>query len=99
MVGPERRQSSRTTMEGLAYIHIEPDNGGIVLNVSEQGLCFQSIAPVERNGPFHFSLLEHNRSIDACGELVWTDETQKFGGLRFTTLTSEARGQITHWIT
>jgi hypothetical protein len=98
MTMPERRHIPRTTLEKLAYIDIESNNGGIVLNVSGEGLCFHSIAPVERSGPFRFSLLEHNRRIDACGELVWTDEIQKVGGLRFTTLTSEARGQINDWI-
>lgn len=99
MTTPERRRIPRTTPERLSYIHIEPNNGGIVLNVSGEGLCFHSTAPVERNGPFRFALLEHNRRIDACGELIWTDEIQKVGGLRFTTLTSEARGQINDWVT
>lgn len=85
-------------MERLACINIEPDNGGIVLNVSPDGLCFHSIAPVVKNGPFHFSLLEQTRRIAACGELTWTDEIQKVGGIRFTTLTDEAREQIQDWI-
>jgi len=85
-------------MERLAYINIEPDNGGIVLNVSDQGLCFHSIAPVVPNGRFRFSLLEQNRRIDACGELAWTDEIQKIGGIRFTTLTTDAREQIQDWL-
>ena len=94
----ERRHAERTAMARVAYIHIEPDNGGIVLNVSGEGLCFHSMAPVERNGPFRFSLSEQNRRIDACGELAWTNEIQKIGGLRFTTLTAEAREQIQNWI-
>lgn len=85
-------------MEKLAYIHIEPNNGGIVLNVSGQGLCFHAIAPVERNERFRFSLLEQNRRIAACGELAWTDEIQKIGGVRFTTLTTDAHEQIQDWI-
>jgi hypothetical protein len=94
----ERRHAERTAMARVAYIHIEPDNGGIVLNVSGEGLCFHSMAPVERNGPFRFSLSEQNRRIDACGDLAWTDEIQKIGGLRFTTLSAEAREQIQNWI-
>lgn len=99
MTTPERRHLPRTTLDRLAYINIERDNGGIVLNVSDGGLCFQSVAPVERNDTIHFSLFEHGRLIDARGELVWTHETKQFGGLRFTTLTSEARGQINEWVT
>jgi hypothetical protein len=99
MSTPERRQIPRTTLERLAYLQIEPDNGGIVLNVSNDGLCFHSIAAVEKNGPLRFSLLEKNRRITACGELAWTDEIQKVGGVRFITLTAEAREQIQNWIT
>lgn len=99
MSTPERRHGSRTTIERLAYIHIEPDNGGIVLNLSPEGLCFHSIAPVERNGEMRFSILDHNRRIDAKGTLVWTDELNKVAGVRFTTITSEAREQVETWIT
>jgi len=63
MPTPERRQIPRTALERLAYIHIEPDNGGIVLNVSPDGLCFHSIAAVVKNGPLRFSLLEQTRRI------------------------------------
>jgi len=98
MLTPERRQIPRTAMERLAYIDIEPNNGGIVLNVSPDGLCFHSIARVVKNEPLHFSLVQQTRLIAACGELTWTDEIQKVGGIRFTTLTEEAREQIQDWI-
>lgn len=97
MSATERRLIPRTKLEKLAYIHIEPDNGGIVLNVSNDGLAFHSMAPIERNGPVRFSLKEQNRRIDVCGELIWTDQAQKIGGLRFTTLPNEAREQIDDW--
>jgi cell division septation protein DedD len=98
MSTPERRHFPRTIIERLAYIQIEPNNGGIVLNVSPDGLCFHSIAPVERNDDMRFSILDHNRRIDAKGSLVWTDEASKVAGVRFTTLTSEAREQVDTWI-
>jgi len=97
MSAVERRLIPRTKLEKLAYIDIAPDNGGIVLNVSGEGLAFHSMAPIERNGPVRFSLKEQNRRIDVCGELIWTDEAQKIGGLRFTTLTNEAREHIDSW--
>jgi len=98
MLADERRNIPRKKLERLAYIHIEPDNGGIVLNVSGDGLGFHSMNAVERNKPLRFSLQEQNRRIDVCGELVWTDEVQKIGGLRFTTLTAEARAQVRDWM-
>ncbi len=96
--GPERRQSTRTTVNSIVYINFDSDNGGIVLNVSQGGLCFQSVTPVHANGTIRFWFSEHNERIEAEGELAWTDETQKTGGLRFTALPAEGREQIRNWI-
>jgi cell division protein FtsN len=86
-------------VEEFAYINIEPNNAGSVLNVSEGGLCFHSIAPVPTNRRIRFWFSEHNRRVEVDGELAWTDETRKTGGSRFTTLPAEAREQIRNWIT
>ena len=94
---PERRRTPRIALDRLAYIKIEPNNGGIVLNVSEGGLCFHSIVSVEP-GSLRFSLLDQNRHIDADGELAWMDEQQKVGGIRFTALSPQAREQIQNLI-
>jgi len=95
---PERRQTPRTTVGRLAYIDIEPDNGGSVLNVSEGGLCFDSIAPIQRNTTIRFWFSQCNQRIEIVGALTWMDETQKTGGVRFTKLSVEAREQIRNLI-
>ncbi len=97
MTNLERRQNPRTTIAGHAYVNIEPNNGGIVLNVSDGGLCFHSFDPVQKNGAIRFWFADHNRRIEAYGTLAWTDETHK-GGMRFTTLPAEAREQIRSWM-
>jgi hypothetical protein len=97
-VSPERRQSPRTTVNRLAYINLESNNGAIVLNVANGGLCFHAVDPVQRNGTIRFWFLDHTHQIEAEGKLAWMDETQKTGGLRFTTLSPEARLQIRDWI-
>jgi len=98
MPDADRRLAHRTKLDQVAYIHIEPDNGAIVLNASGEGLGFHSMAPVDPTAPLRFSVQEQNRRVDICGELVWTDEFQKIGGVRFNTLTAEAREQILAWI-
>ncbi len=94
----ERRQTPRTTLNRLAYINLESNNGAIVLNVSDGGLCFHSVDPVRLSETIHFWFLDHNHRIEADGKLAWMDETQKTGGLQFTALTTEARLQIRDWI-
>ena len=98
MPTPDRRHAPRTKLDQVAYIHIEPDNGAIVLNASGNGLGFHSMAPVDPNAPLRFSVQEQNRRVEICGELVWTDELQKIGGVKFDALTAEAREQILDWI-
>jgi hypothetical protein len=80
-----------------AYINIEPNNGGIVLNVSDGGLCFHSFDKVQPNGTIRFWFSDDNQRIEATGAVTWTDETQK-GGLRFTDVPAEARAKISNWI-
>jgi hypothetical protein len=97
-MNPERRQDTRTTVNRLAYINLESNNGAIVLNVSNGGLCFHSVDPVRRSETIRFWFLDHNHRIEADGRLAWMDETNKTGGLQFATLPAEARAQIHDWV-
>src|ERR1700722_9220450 len=97
MTGPERRQTPRTTLDTHAYINIEPNNGGIVLNVSDGGLCVHSFDPVPGNGKGRFGFSDNGQRIEADGKLAWMDETQK-GGLRFVGLSADARKKIGEWM-
>ena len=85
-------------MNRLAYINLESNNGAIVLNVSDGGLCFHSVDPVRLSETIHFWFLDLNHRIEGDGKLAWMDETQKTGGLQFTALPTEARLQIRDWI-
>ena len=95
----DRRRTFRKVPEKFAFIQLERDDGGAVLNVSEGGLSFNTFGPVLQNGPIHFWFsLNLNEQIDAWGEVAWTDETKKLGGLRFIRLPERAERQIREWI-
>ncbi len=94
----ERRVNIRKVPEHLAYLSLPFDNGGIVLDISEGGLGFHTIAPVEADGPIHFRFAINSATrIRAVGELAWKDKTGKTGGLRFTQLPDGVREQIRVW--
>ena len=97
MVQQERRLCSRKTLNPLPYINLPSDNGGIILDVSEQGLRFRAHGPVEQSGPIIFWFTAHSNLIAGIGELVWTDQGRKTGGLRFTQLAHNCREQIRGW--
>jgi len=43
----ERRKSPRKKPEQLSYINLENDNGGMLLNLSEQGVPFHAVSPID----------------------------------------------------
>jgi hypothetical protein len=62
MVRTERR-APRITVKGLAYVNLDRDNGGVILNISEGGLCFKSTAPVQRTEMIRFWFLYGSQRI------------------------------------
>lgn len=96
--GAERRQAARTTVESLTYISFGANNRGIVLDISEGGLRFRVLSPIEDTQPLHVWFSAEGNRIDAEGEVIWMDEQQVTGGLRFKSLSAENREQIRNWI-
>jgi PilZ domain len=94
----DRRLSPRTKLVEIAYIGMGPENGGLVLDVSDGGLSFHTVAPVQKAETICFllSLRGHSR-IEGTGEVVWTNEMKTVCGLRFTSLSTGAREYLNHW--
>jgi hypothetical protein len=94
-----RRQKLRKAPAEFAFLQLERDDGGAVLDVSEAGLRFETFAPVSQEGPVHFWFSFNLRErIQAWGELVWTNAEKKCGGLRFLHLSEEDRARIREWM-
>ena len=95
---PDRRQAPRTKLVEIAYIGMGPENGGLVLDVSDGGLSFHSVAPVRMSETINFllSLRGHSR-IEGVGEVVWTNAMKTVCGLRFTSLSAGAREYLNNW--
>jgi PilZ domain len=96
----DRRQEFRKTPDTFAFLQLERDDGGSVLDVSEGGLRFETFAPVPERGLVHlwFSLNLRER-IEAWAEVVWTNAAKKCGGLKFLRLSEGGRAQIREWMT
>jgi hypothetical protein len=94
-MNPERRHSIRRRLYRISYMQIEPRNGAIVIDLSQEGLSFQAVAAVHDSQQVHFWLSSPiTGRFKVCGELAWTDETRKRGGLRFLDLTKVARQYV-----
>jgi hypothetical protein len=94
----ERRHFPRMAVKELSYLNLEKGNGGIILNISEGGLCFHSAIPVQPAATVRFWFSEGINRIEAEGRVAWTDETRKRGGLIFTDLPADVREEIHNWI-
>jgi len=95
----ERREKTRTVPNEFAFLQLEKDDGGTVLDISEGGLRFESFAPIQEHGPIHFWFsLNLRERIEAWGEVAWTDAERKSGGLKFLSLSEGGRDQIREYI-
>ncbi len=78
----DRRNSARVHMRSLAYIELDRDNGGLVLNISEGGIAVQSAEMLM--GDFfqsiRFRLPKSEKWIETSGKLVWLGKTKKKQG-------------------
>lgn len=98
-MNPERRCVPRERPEQLSYVHVEPEGGGIVLNASQAGIAFHAAGPVRQRGPIRVRISPNpDVQIDLMAEIAWTDETKKFGGMRFTEPGEDAQNRIRQWL-
>src|SRR5258706_2061110 len=95
-----RRLHARRRIDPLAYASFGPGNGGILINLSESGASFQGIAFVRTAQILNvsFKLPGTGSLIEARGEVVWSNDSEKGGGLRFIDLSEEARQRLSEWL-
>jgi PilZ domain len=95
---PEKRRFVRKRTDQLLYAEFGPDNGSILLNLSEEGCSFQSIAPVRVDRlRFSFSVGD-GKKLEGDGQMVWSDTSKKTGGLRFLNPSAKLQEQVREWL-
>lgn len=96
----ERRAHNRRRVEGLIYVGLGEDNGGIVLNLGEDGLGFHAAVPLQQNHFPHvrFQLPVSGKWVELSGDVAWTDESRTSAGMKFIGLPDEARAEIRDWV-
>jgi hypothetical protein len=99
---PRMKQDERSTVrkrtKQLVFLELGHDNGGIILNLSEDGCAFQAIAPVKLGKTRFAFQISGGQRIAADGEVRWIDEPGITGGLQFLDLQGEERMQIRIWL-
>jgi hypothetical protein len=96
---PERRQSPRRKPAQLVYVEFGRENGGMVKNVSEDGLRFSLMNRVAAGQDLHFGItIDPTRRIEGQARIVWTDASGKSGGMAFAEMSAESRATLLAWL-
>src|ERR1700730_6193551 len=100
-MGENRRMYPRRRIERLVYVDFGPDNGGMLIDISEGGLSFQGVGRMSKGQPLHLRVTlpgAGSRPVEVTAELVWSNASGKGGGLQFVEITESARDQVRQWI-
>jgi len=96
----ERRLRARQRMDDLAYVDIGADNGGIILNLSDDGLGFQAAVPLgdQTEVDLRIQLPRSRTRVETPADIVWVSAENRQAGVRFRDIPAETLVQIQEWI-
>lgn len=96
----ERRLHARQRLSAIVYLDIGAGNGGIVLNLSDEGLGFQAVGPLgkQKELSLRIKLPSTQSRVDVAAEIVWVSDSNRQAGARFVDAHSDGPVQIQEWI-
>jgi len=97
---PERRLHARQRIDTLVYLDIGADNGGIVLNLSDEGLRFQAVGPLDKQSELRLRIKipGSKTRIDVTAQIAWLSDSKRQAGVRFLDVQPGGSIQIQEWI-
>jgi len=99
-MAPERRHCLRQRVNTPAFASFDGVTGGMILDLSEEGMAMQTLAPLESHSlvPLHISLGEPAAYLETTGYVAWADALGR-AGVRFSDLPENARTRLREWLT
>jgi TonB family protein len=96
----ERRGRVRALVTPPIYVSLDNFNGGLVFNISEDGLALTAARELTSGGflTMRIFLPASEGWIEAIGEIAWRGKSKKEAGVRFVGLSEEACRRIGNWI-
>ena len=96
----ERRRNPRHTASAIVYVHLGPDNGGIIINLGIDGVACQTARKLtaKKNSILNVRLRGSGLDVNLVGEIVWQGATQKEIGICFKDLPASQQQDIADWI-
>ncbi len=95
----ERRSCLRHKVHGPVFASFDGVTGGMILDLSEQGLSMQTLAPLDANRrlQFRLDLPDSDAPLETTGYIAWADALGR-AGVRFSDLPAEARLRLDQWL-
>src|SRR6202042_3150484 len=95
----ERRSCLRHKVHGPVFASFDGVTGGMILDLSEQGVSMQTMVPLEaeRRVQLRLDLPDSDAHLETTGYIAWADALGR-AGVRFSELPEEARRRIDHWL-
>jgi len=97
---PDRRLRPRRRVKSLAYIRLGDSNGGIITNLSEEGLRVQAAVALA-GGPIPLMRFQSPLSgdrIEVGGKVAWISDSGLEAGIQFIELPEEERANLRGWV-
>src|SRR5206468_5991158 len=88
---------------GPIFASFDGVTGGMILDLSEQGLSMQTAVPLEvdrrsdRRVQFRLDLPHPDTHLETTGYIAWADALGR-AGVRFSELPADARQRLDHWL-
>jgi periplasmic protein TonB len=97
---PDRRHHARQTPDSLSYVHLDENNGGILINLSESGLAVQAAMSVmEDDLPrLRLQIPRSKTGIETSARVVWTGDSRRTLGLEFVKPSTEFCRHVQEWL-
>ena len=96
----ERRARTRTPVTPPIYADLGKVNGGLIYNMTEDGLALSAAMILGGDELLSMRILlpDSDGWMKATGQITWKSESRKTAGIRFVGLPEEARQRITDWL-
>jgi hypothetical protein len=80
-VAPDRRRHHRQKLRNLAYVKLDSNNGGILLDIGQAGMATHVLAPLRLDQPVHLrvDLADPRLHLEAEGRVAWIDSAGQAG--------------------
>src|SRR6266849_3972018 len=95
----ERRHCLRRKLHAPAFASFDGVTGGMILDLSAEGMAMQGATPVEARGlvQVQLDLSEPAGRLETTGYIAWADALGR-AGVRFSELPEEARRRLDEWL-